>query len=71
MRSIRFLSTIVLLASANLHASEAKTYIGIVTDTMCEQDHTAMKVSPNEKCVRECGTERVRTHSPMANTSTF
>ena len=50
MKPIRFLAAIILLASANVYGSEAKTYVGIVTDTMCAQDHTAMKVSPNEKC---------------------
>jgi len=54
MKSMRWLSAIILLASASVFASDAKTYVGIVTDTMCVQDHTAMKVSPNEKCVREC-----------------
>ena len=54
MKPIRFLSVIILLASLSVYASEAKTYVGIVTDTMCAQDHTAMKLSPNEKCVREC-----------------
>jgi hypothetical protein len=54
MKPIRFLSALILLASANVYGSGAKTYVGIVTDTMCAQDHTAMKLSPNEKCVREC-----------------
>ena len=54
MKPIRFLPAIILLASANVFGADAKTYVGIVTDTMCVQDHTAMKVSPNEKCVREC-----------------
>jgi hypothetical protein len=54
MKPIRVLSAIILLASANVYGADAKHYVGIVTDTMCAQDHTAMKVSPNEKCVREC-----------------
>ncbi|HET9833564.1 MAG TPA: DUF5818 domain-containing protein [Vicinamibacterales bacterium] len=54
MKPMRFIFAIILLASATVVGSETKTYVGIVTDSMCAQDHTAMKVSPNEKCVREC-----------------
>lgn len=35
-------------------ASQSQTYTGIITDTMCGKDHAAMKVTPNDKCVREC-----------------
>jgi hypothetical protein len=54
MKSTHLLFSIMLLASATVFGSDAKTYVGIVTDTMCAQDHNAMKVSPNEKCVRDC-----------------
>lgn len=35
-------------------ASDAKTYVGVITDTMCVSDHAAMKVSPDAKCVKDC-----------------
>ncbi len=35
-------------------AGQAKTYTGIVTDTMCGADHAHMNVQPVDKCVREC-----------------
>ena len=54
MKPMRLIVAVILLASATVFGSEAKTYVGIVTDTMCGQDHTAMKVLPNGKCVREC-----------------
>lgn len=35
-------------------ASQPETYTGVITDTMCGKDHAAMKITPNERCVREC-----------------
>lgn len=32
----------------------AKTYTGIITDTMCGKDHSHMGVSPDARCVRDC-----------------
>lgn len=44
-----------LLAAAALSAQgPARTYTGVVTDTMCGADHAHMGVSPDAKCVREC-----------------
>ena len=34
--------------------STPKTYTGIITDTMCGANHSAMGVTPDEKCVRDC-----------------
>ena len=31
-----------------------RTYVGVITDTMCTIDHKPMKVSPDSKCVRDC-----------------
>lgn len=46
---------LALIAAASLHAqAPAKTYTGVITDTMCGADHAHMGVSPDEKCVREC-----------------
>ena len=35
-------------------AEGPKTYVGVITDTMCTADHTAMKVTPDAKCVKQC-----------------
>ena len=44
-----------LLAVPVLLAQEpAKTFTGVVTDTMCGADHSHMGVSPDARCVREC-----------------
>jgi hypothetical protein len=40
------------LASAALLS--AATFTGTITDSMCRNDHKAMNVSPDAKCVREC-----------------
>jgi hypothetical protein len=49
----------VLLAVASLSlpvaAQQKQTYVGIVTDTMCNRDHKAMgHTGPDDKCVRDC-----------------
>ena len=47
---------ILALAGASLvwGAQQAKTYTGVITDSMCGLNHKAMNVSPDSKCVREC-----------------
>ncbi len=30
------------------------TFEGVITDTMCKNNHAMMKLSPDAKCVREC-----------------
>jgi hypothetical protein len=40
-----------LLLSA---ADEAKTFTGVITDTMCGMNHAHMGIKPDAKCVREC-----------------
>ena len=54
---MRFLP--IVLAAAALtapaaNAQQSKTYVGIITDTMCTTNHKPMKVSPDDKCVRDC-----------------
>jgi hypothetical protein len=50
---IRFAS--LILAGALFQAAAGtQTFTGVVTDTMCGKDHSAMKVSPDSKCVLEC-----------------
>lgn len=35
-------------------ALTADTFTGVITDSMCGTNHTAMNVTPTDKCVREC-----------------
>jgi hypothetical protein len=46
--------TTLLLAAGLLAAADTRTFVGVITDTMCGADHEHMGVSPDEKCVREC-----------------
>jgi hypothetical protein len=41
-----------LITSAGLLS--AGTFTGIITDSMCLKDHTAMGITPDAKCIREC-----------------
>jgi hypothetical protein len=54
MKTIAFLIGVILFTSTNIFGESAKTYVGVITDSMCARDHAAMKVSPEERCVREC-----------------
>lgn len=31
-----------------------QTFTGVITDSMCANDHKAMNITPTDKCVREC-----------------
>lgn len=43
------------LAAAMLFAGSApRTFTGTITDSMCVGNHAMMRVTPDEKCVREC-----------------
>jgi len=54
MRLVATLSLAALLAVPAPAAEASKTYVGIMTDTMCKTDHAAMRVTPDTKCVRDC-----------------
>jgi len=54
MRVIHIIAAIAALAVPSLWAQESKTYVGVITDTMCTSNHQPMKVSPDAKCVTEC-----------------
>lgn len=45
---------LVVALSAPAAAASATTYVGVITDSMCNTDHQAMKVTPDEKCVKDC-----------------
>ncbi len=42
------------LFAGALALSAAQTFTGVITDSMCGKDHSAMNVSPDSKCVIEC-----------------
>jgi Protein of unknown function (DUF5818) len=44
------LACALLLGGAN----QKQTFTGVITDSMCGADHSAMGVKPDAKCVREC-----------------
>ena len=48
------LTLLALLCATALAQGPAKTYTGVVTDTMCGANHSHMGVQPDAKCVREC-----------------
>jgi hypothetical protein len=44
----------IALGFAALTLAAAETFTGTVTDNMCAQDHSKMKMGPDPKCVTEC-----------------
>jgi hypothetical protein len=54
---MRFIVTSIaaftLIAAAPV-MPESKTYVGIISDTMCKYDHKAMGATDPAKCVRDC-----------------
>jgi len=46
--------TFALAAGIGLAGQQSRTFIGVISDSMCLRDHTAMKVSPVSKCVNDC-----------------
>ncbi|MGB9604500.1 MAG: hypothetical protein ACP5U2_08350 [Bryobacteraceae bacterium] len=42
-----------VLATAIL-AQKPRTFTGVITCTMCKNDHRAMEITPEDRCVREC-----------------
>ena len=46
--------TSLLIAGALVAGAAAQTFTGVITDSMCGNDHSMMNVTPDSKCVREC-----------------
>ena len=46
--------TLIVMSAVLPCAEGSKTYEGMITDTMCAGDHTAMKVTPDATCVKDC-----------------
>jgi len=44
----------LLFAAFAAAQGPAKTFTGIITDTMCGADHAHMGIAPDAKCVRDC-----------------
>ncbi len=48
-------TTLLLVAALGLAAAEnRRTFVGVITCTMCKDDHKAMGITPEDRCVREC-----------------
>ncbi len=54
MKTMACVLTLLVSLSALMGAQQSRTYVGVITDTMCIADHKPMKVSPDAKCVRDC-----------------
>jgi hypothetical protein len=49
--------TLAIVAFATSMAAApapSATFVGVITDSMCNTDHQPMRVSPDEKCVKDC-----------------
>jgi hypothetical protein len=54
MKLVAAFVLIVALMVPGATAQTAQTYVGVITDTMCTNDHTPMKVAPESRCVNDC-----------------
>jgi hypothetical protein len=54
MRVAAAVLTLIVTSAVLSFADGSKTYVGVITDTMCAGNHAAMKVTPDAKCVKEC-----------------
>jgi hypothetical protein len=54
MKLVGTLTLVLALSGLAAHAQSSKTYVGVITDTMCADDHASMKVAPDSKCVKDC-----------------
>jgi uncharacterized ParB-like nuclease family protein len=51
---VKLIVLTLLVAVALLPASETKTFTGVITDSMCVQDHKHMNMGPDPECVVAC-----------------
>lgn len=54
MRLVGTFALVLALCGVGMHAQDSRTYVGLITDTMCTNDHKPMKVAPDSKCVNDC-----------------
>ena len=45
---------LLFAATALIAADSARTFTGVITDTMCGIQHTMMKNQPDDQCIRMC-----------------
>ncbi|HUP02373.1 MAG TPA: hypothetical protein VMU19_00195 [Bryobacteraceae bacterium] len=48
------LSTLLFGAALLAGAAGPQTYTGVITDSMCGRDHSAMNMKPDSACVKAC-----------------
>jgi hypothetical protein len=44
----------LILTAVSAGLLSGAQFTGVVTDTMCGASHKAMRITPDEKCVRDC-----------------
>ena len=44
----------IIFASAAIAGGATRTFTGVITDSMCKENHAMMHVTPESKCVRDC-----------------
>jgi hypothetical protein len=54
MKRFVILAAVLTFVAPTARAQETKTFIGVITDTMCTSDHRPMKLAPESKCVKDC-----------------
>ena len=54
MKRFVILVAVLTFVEPTARAQETKTFIGVITDTMCTSDHKPMKLAPESKCVKDC-----------------
>ena len=54
MKTVLMALTLTLAAGVGFAGQQYRTFTGVISDSMCMQDHAAMKVSPISKCVNDC-----------------
>jgi hypothetical protein len=54
VKTSAFVFSAFLIASPLAAGTASRTFTGVIGDSMCVRDHAAMKIAPEDKCVREC-----------------
>ena len=54
MKVVATALTLIVTCAVPSFARGSKTYVGVISDTMCAGDHAPMKVTPDARCVKEC-----------------
>ena len=53
MKAAAAVLTPIVTSAVLSFAEGSKTFVGVITDTLCAGNHAAMKVTPEAKCVKE------------------